>query len=389
MMSKNVWFVLGLLLLVSCHQTPQSVDNLGSTATNKWVSGYYVGYIPYPVADIDFSGITHLMIGPILPKSDATLEVTMFAENGPQLARQAAQAARANGKKAIAFIGGQDTGPAWAAASSPAKRSIFVANLKKMMTDYGFDGLDLDWEPITESDKPLILALVKDLRAALPNAVLTFPSGANLNSNFPEDLSYYALLAPYLDQLNLMSYGMVGGYADGTPYPGWLSWHSSALYNPKTGEYWRTPASVDDAVLAYLAAGVPAAKLGIGIGFYGGCWTGPVTAPRQEPNGSRFAASDNDMSYANIIRDYYSAAAYRWDAGAAAPYLSFSRATGPKGCTFISFENRRSVQVKGNYVKAKGLGGTILWNINEGYIPTRPAGQKNPLLIATRRAFLE
>jgi chitinase len=380
-------FSLTLMLLVSCQQTVP--EGLETTATNKWVSGYYVGYLDYPVSEIDFAGITHLMIGPILPKADATLEVTLFAPDGPQLARQAVQAAHANGKKAIAFIGGQDTGPAFAAASSSANRAKFVANLQQLLTDYGFDGLDIDWEPIAETDKPRVLALVKALRKALPNTVLTFPAGGATNTNFPEDLSFYKQLVPYLNQLNLMTYGVAGAYPDGTPYEGWLSWHNGPLYNPKTGEYWRTPTSIDDTVLAYLAAGVPARKLGIGIGFYGNCWTAPVTAPRQEPKGAKLVAADNDMSYANIIEDYYLASALQWDAGARVPYLSFSQPTGPKGCSFISYENARSIQTKGNYVKAKGLGGTILWNINEGYIPSKPAGQRNPLLVATRQAFLE
>jgi chitinase len=383
--------VLLLLALVSCQQTSQVTEELDASATNLWVSGYYVGYLDYPVSEIDFSGITHLMIGPIQVKPDTTLEVSMYAPNnsGPQLARQAVQAAHAKGKKAIAFIGGQDTGPDWKVASTGANRAKFVANLKKLMTDYGLDGLDLDWEPVAETDKPALLALVKDLRKALPNALLTLPAGASLNTNFPEDLSIYAQLAPYLNQLNLMTYGMVGGYADGTPYEGWLSWHSSPLYNPRNNEYWRTPTSINDAVLAYSRAGVPLKKLGIGIGFYGGCWTGPVTGPRQEPKGSRFAAGDNDMSYSNIMRDYYTSSAERWDGGAKASYLSFSEPRGPKSCTFISYENPSSIKVKGNYVKAKGLGGVILWNINEGYIATQAAGQKNPLLVATRTAFLQ
>jgi chitinase len=381
-------FIIGVFALTSCQQLVQS-EELDASATNLWVSGYYVGYINYPVSEIDFSGITHLMIGPILPKSDTTLEVSMFTANGPQLARSAVQATHAKGKKAIAFIGGMDTAPDWRAASTGANRARFVANLKKLITDYRFDGLDLDWEPVAETDKPLLLALVKDLRAALPNAVLTFPAGGALNTNFPEDLSFYKQLAPYLNQLNLMSYGVAGAYPDGTPYEGWLSWHNGPLYNPKTDDYRRTPTSIDDAVLAYLAAGVPANKLGIGIGFYGNCWTAPVTRPRQEPNGAKLVASDNDMSYANIIRDYYMTSAARWDSGAKVPYLTYAQPRGPKGCAFISYENGSSIKYKGDYVKAKGLGGTILWNINEGYISGNPVGQKNPLMAATRKAFLE
>ncbi|MGL4610013.1 MAG: glycoside hydrolase family 18 protein [Trueperaceae bacterium] len=163
------------MLLVACEQQGPKAS-LASSASTPWVSGYYVGYIDYPVSEIDFSGMTHLMIGPVLPKVDATLEVSMYTANGPQLAREAVDAAHANGKKAIAFVGGMDTGSQWAAASSSANRATFVTNLKSLMMEYGFDGLDLDWEPVREEDKPLLLALVKDLRQAVPEAILTFPA---------------------------------------------------------------------------------------------------------------------------------------------------------------------------------------------------------------------
>ena len=36
---------------------------------------------------------------------------------------------------------------------------------------------DVDWEPVTSTDKPQLLALLKDLRAARPGMILTFPAG--------------------------------------------------------------------------------------------------------------------------------------------------------------------------------------------------------------------
>jgi chitinase len=383
-MDKLNRLMIGLVMvfLVSCQQSTKLTEELSVTATNLWVSGYYVGYLDYPVSEIDFSGITHLMIGAILPKSNATLEVSLYTANGSALAREAVQAAHANGKKAIAFIGGENTGPEWLAASRGSNRAKFVSNLKKLMTDYGFDGLDLDWEPVLPTDKPYVLALVKNLRKALPTAILTFPAGGILNANFPEDLSFYGQLAPYLDQLNLMTYGMAASWE------GWQSWHSSPLYQ-YPGPSSPTPTSVDYTLKAYRAVGIPASKLGIGIGFYGNCWTAPVTGPRQDLNGATMVAGDNDMSYNNIVRFYDTASARRWDNVAKASYLTFSQPRGPKGCTFISYENASSIRIKSNYVKAQGLGGVILWNINEGYIPTRSASNRNPLLVATRKYFLE
>jgi chitinase len=171
-------------------------------------------------------------------------------------------------------------------------------------------------------------------------------------------------------------------------WEGWQSWHSSPLYQ-YPGPSSPTPTSVDYTLKAYRAVGIPASKLGIDIGFYGNCWTAPVTGPRQDLNGATMGADDNDMSYNNIVRFYDTASARRWDNVAKASYLTFSQPRGPKGCTFISYENASSIRIKSNYLKAHGLGGVLLWNINEGYISIRSAGNRNPLLVATRKYFLE
>jgi hypothetical protein len=40
-----------MLLLVSCQQSVKVTQKIEPSATNLWVSGYYVGYISYPVPD--------------------------------------------------------------------------------------------------------------------------------------------------------------------------------------------------------------------------------------------------------------------------------------------------------------------------------------------------
>ena len=56
-----------------------------------------------------------------------------------------------------------------------------------------------------------------------------------------------------------------------------------------------------------------------------------------------------------------------YDDGAQAAYLSSATPTGPLGCTFVSYENEDSIAAKGVYAKAKGLGGTIVWTINQAH----------------------
>jgi len=193
------------------------------------------------------------------------------------------------------------------------------------------------------------------------------------------DLSGYAGIAAVYDQLNIMSYGQAGTWS------GWKSWHSSALYHTDSA----TPTSIDSTVKLYLAANVPPAKLGIGIGFYGLCYTSPVTGPDQALNGSKLAASDGTISYAAIMGSYWSAEARQWDDLAKVPYLSFAAPHGPSNCTYISYDDEQSIAEKGAYVKAKGLGGVIQWELNEGYLGTAAAGQRNPLLKAIHDSFLQ
>ncbi len=354
----------------------------GGSSTGKWVSGYYVGYQQnlYPTSAIDWSGLTHLFVGRVVPNSNGTLNTTfdIDATNGPILAKKLVQLAHQNGKKAVVMLGGAGVLPAWQGAASAQNRGAFVQNLKKLAQDYGFDGFDLDWEPISAGDQPAFKALAQALRAAMPSTLLAVPVGW-VGMNNPNVGSFYGDIAPIFDQINIMSYGMAGAWS------GWQSWHSSALY----GESSTTPTSIDVTVKAYLSAGVPAAKLGIGIAFYGTCWSSPVKQPKSNLGGSVVVADDNVMTYDTIMNSYYSAANRSWDATAKVPYLGFSSAKGPKGCTFVSYEDSQSILEKGAYVKQKGLGGAIVWTINQGHRPGQPAGQKEPLMQALKQGFLQ
>jgi len=185
-----------------------------------------------------------------------------------------------------------------------------------------------------------------------------------------------AALTRVFDRINIMSYGMAG------VYPGWKSWHSSAL----AGDTGATPSSVQSSVNAYLAAGVPAGRLGVGTGFYGLCYRG-VTAPGQRAPGMSVVAGDGDMSYVHILGREFTPAVRRWDAVARVPYLSSVKPLGGKGCTFVSYEDVRSITEKGRYARRLGLGGTIIWTLGQGHFSGKPAGTADPLLTATSAAF--
>jgi chitinase len=177
-----------------------------------------------------------------------------------------------------------------------------------------------------------------------------------------------------------MSYGMSG------TYPGWSSWHSSPLHWNNNAT---TPTGIDATVSHYLAAGVPAGKLGVGTAFYGECYTAPVTAPLQDTTGSQVAGCCDAMSYRNMVADYLPNASYNYDAVAQVPYLTMT-GNNPMGCSYVSYEDATSIAAKGAWAKAQGLGGTIVWTISEGFIPGGATiSEQNPLLEAVRTAFLQ
>lgn len=351
-------------------------------APQRWVSGYYVGYQRdlYPVDEVDFSLMTHLVVGRIRPAADGSV-ITHFDiddVNGPAMARALSTRAHAAGRRAILMLGGAGEHAGFVGATSPANRAAFVTNLLRLMDDYGYDGIDVDWEPIEPADRAPLMALLQELRARRPAILLTLPVGW-INTNFPGDAdAWYAQVAGVVDQMNLMTYDMAGDWG------GWVSWHHSAL----AGHGGNHPSSVSGSIAAYRAAGVPAAKLGIGLGFYGSCWRG-VTAPLQPLGGGTSQGNgDNEMSYTRIMSLYYQAGARQWDAAAQVPYLTFAAGQGPQSCTFVSYEDEQSIAAKGAFVRTEGLGGAIVWTLGQGRIPSAPAGQRDPLLKAAADAIL-
>ncbi|RKH25421.1 glycosyl hydrolase [Corallococcus praedator] len=370
-------------------RTTMAVTPRPGGAPTNWVMGYWVGYQRdlYPVDTVDMSLLTHVVVGRIRPRIDGTLytDFDVSSLEGPLLAKALAQRAHKAGKKALLMLGGMGEYDGFKGATETVeKRRNFVANIIKVMRELEFDGIDVDWEPILlPQDGPPLLALLDELRAADEKIIITVPIGW-VNSNFTlgkMDADFHRELAARVDQMNVMAYKMSGHWGQ------WESWHSSALFAESPGH----PSSVASSVKAFLDAGVPPQRMGVGIGFFGTCWKG-VTEPGTPLDGRddvQEEQSDNAMSYANIQTLYYKPEAYRWDAAAKAPYLSFPTAFGPQACNYISYEDIPSVSEKGRWARELGLGGGIIWTINQGHFRQAPAGERDPLLKAVHTAFLK
>jgi chitinase len=359
-----------------------SSEGGGPGTSGAWVMGYFSNWDDaanggfYSVSSIDWSGVTHVLAAFYVPDGNGGFASGDF---GPTLAAPLISAAHAHGRKVMASIGGSGSGPAFEGSTSASNMTTFLGNLQSLLS-MGYDGLDIDWEGgnlSTAMDQSLETSLIGSLRSKNPSIILTMTAGYE-NENSLDDLSFYGTISKQLDRINLMTYGMSGAWE------GWESWHSSPLHwNHDTS----TPTGIDASVSHYLAAGVPASKLGVGAGFYGECYTSPVTAPVQSLGGSQVAASDGTMAYRNILLSYYSSSAYHYDSSAAVPYLTLSGSNG-ESCTYVSYEDETSIKAKAAWVKSQGLGAIIIWTLSEGYVASgSTVEEQNPLVEAMKAVF--
>ena len=146
--------------------------------------------------------------------------------------------------------------------------------------------------------------------------------------------------------------------------------------------------SADFIVNNYLAAGLKPSQMNLGIGFYGRIpkravepgidWSQP-DAQKNPATRPYFAAQqielfeslgvaltkDTYVKYndivAKLINDPQKRFTQHWDDEAKVPWLSVQSADGQFPLCAFSYENPRSVAIKADYIKSKGLAGAMFW----------------------------
>ena len=397
-----------------------------AVAATPWVTGYYAGWFwdqSYPPQRVDMSAMTHFVFGRVAPGGGSLGGTPGTVVQGAGTAHQPGLApdgrrsvedwlvarARNSGTKALLMLGGDGADGLGFLRSTPDDiRPAFVRRIVDYLVAHNYDGVDIDWENELHGNAQLgvsaeeaqrrLKRLIREVRAEANRrpryrnrpVIITFP-GYTVNTNFLQPggkvEQWQADVARLVDQYNLMSYG-IGTAWNGS---GWSSWFSGPVF----GASGTTPIDLASSVRAYVATGVPRRKIGIGIGFYGIYYGPGITAPRQPTEGnSIFEYSDVALSYSELVRKgYLSNGTYRWDQTARSSYRSYggggyvpANDPGAAPAGFLAYEDERSIAAKGRWVRNMGLGGTIVWTINYGYLP---ASRTNPLLSAVKQSFLE
>ncbi len=351
-----------------------------------WISGYYAGWTQYTMApeNIDFEAITHLIHFSFMPGAAGALNDDFGLSDSHIKATVAA--GHNAGKKVILCIGGAGSGQGFLDATTTANRQIFISNIINKLTNYGYDGIDIDWEPVTSPDSGQFIPFIQELRAALdtagPGLLLTAACGDDYFD--PEQRNLWVRIQDQMDQMNLMTYVM------SAPWPGWITWHGSALYNGGQG-FPSFPARplpcADEWVNNWLEAGILPERLGIGIEFSGDIWgggTGTSTGGVSEPYQSWITEPtfSGDVDYTILMNNYYNASRYHYDTLAEAPYLSINE-PGSANDNFITYTDAPAISAKINYIASKKIGGCIIWQLAHDYF----GPGNSPLKVAVKQAL--
>ena len=243
------------------------------------------------------------------------------------------------------------------AALTPETRLAFAKSGVKFIGEYGFDGIDLDWEypgqigeneKFRPEDKENFTLMLKALRDEFTKTgthyLLTIATGAD------EEYFRWTNLGEaqqYLDFINIMSYDFYSGLST-------ISGHHSNL--SKTDIPGSANISTVIAVERHTKLGVPAEKLVVGVPFYGRYWRGvPETNHGLYQKGSTTGAY---KVYSDITSNYLNKNTFTryWDPAAKAPYL-YSK----DSAMVITYDDPESLSVKTDYIRTKHLGGVMFW----------------------------
>jgi len=385
--------VINYAFLMALDRTMPASWNVIVSQYRGWRYSDYYAYIQQPAGGALTAGVAlfdeYADVGASSP-GEALAMTPVYRENSNFAQLRDLKKKYSKLRTMISLGGWTLSSPFFSIARDATKRADLAKSAVYVMSRYGFDGIDIDWEypggggldqwgiADPASDSANFLALLRAVRDELDRQEakdgriyylsIAAPAGDDKIVNFDP-----AAVADIVDWINVMTYDFQGGWDTTTG-------HQAPMTSADTSGL-RRNWSITAVAGLYLNGmngrrGVAPEQLVLGIPFYGRGWNSVAPGPNnnglgQSGSGALSSLGESEFPYNKLFTDGYltfsngrtagiNGYTRFWDSRAQVPYLY-----SPAARRFITFDDPESIGIKVDYANSLGLGGVMFWELSE------------------------
>ncbi|XP_030240858.1 probable chitinase 10 [Drosophila navojoa] len=354
---------------------------------------YRQGGGKYLPEDIDADLCTHIVYGfAVLNRDKLTIQPHDSWADLDNKFYERVVSYRKKGAKVTVAIGGwnDSAGDKYARlVRSASARARFIRHVMDFIEQYGFDGLDLDWEyPVcwqvdckkgTADEKEGFTELVRELSQAFKPKGWLLSAAVSPNKKVIDAGYDVPELSHYFDWIAVMAYDYHGQWDKRTG-------HVAPMYDHPEGT---ATFNANFSINYWLESGAERKKIVMGMPMYGQSFS-LAQASANELNAPTYGGGEaGEATRARGFLAYYEICSYiqrrGWNVvrdarGRMGPY-AYSRDQ------WVSFDDAPMIRHKSEYVRAMGLGGAMIWALDLDDFKNDCGCESYPLLKTINRVL--
>ncbi|GAA2041484.1 hypothetical protein GCM10009839_49930 [Catenulispora yoronensis] len=229
-----------------------------------------------------------------------------------------------------------------------------------------FDGFAVDWEfpgepgnnnPYSPQDTPNYTALMREFRNQLDTVSKSTRHRYLLLANTSANPAYadklqLPQLARVVDWFNVMTFDYHGSWEPAGP----TDFASALRQDPRDPNPPASRYTVSQAVRYFEQHGIDSEQISLSMPYYAHTWTGVTPGPNGDGLFQPATAGGGTPNYAAVVA---APGTTYFDTRAGEPY-KYDAASG----TFYTYDDPRSLTLKGRYICDNDLAGTMVWSLD-------------------------